>query len=92
MRGMKAVEAGWSPARAEDADGKVEGEGAGLVGVPAGLLDDCGFGMDGSTGFLTPSPSGPGLMVSLFTASTTTAMALAFPPVLASPAASWLRL
>lgn len=31
MRGMKAVKDGWSPGRAEDADGKVEELGAGLV-------------------------------------------------------------
>ena len=86
---MKAVEDGWSPARVEDADGKVEGVGAGLAGVPAGLVDDWGFGMAGSTGFSTPSPSWPGLAASLFAASTATDVGFAFPLAPASPAASW---
>lgn len=92
MSGMKAVEDGWSPARAEGADGNVVGVGAGLVGVPAGLVDAGGFGTDGSAGFLAPSPSWPGLAVSLFMASAARATGFAFPPAPASPAASWLGL
>lgn len=66
MRGMKAVEDGWFFVRVEDVDGNIEGAGIGLVGVFVGLVDDCDFGIVGSTVFFTFFFSWLGLVVLLF--------------------------
>lgn len=91
MRGIKAAEDGcWSPARGEGA-GAVEGVETGLVGVPGGLVVNWGFGTDGGTGFLSPSPGGPALVGSVFTASIARLVHFVFVAPPASPA-SWLGL
>lgn len=68
MRGMKAVDDGWSPLGADGAD---EDEGAGAAVVSSSFVEDCGFGTEGSPGFFTPSPNWFGLATSLLILSAT---------------------